>query len=235
VSQLAVASVVLAGIALAGYLALARWQHLGFVRGALYPLLIAAVAAGCGHLALRRRRNDDRVMARSGLAVAYATVVLCLITAVSALITHTVSATSPTINSLPAVPAPPYSGGDPVQPPQAPQQRDDGPSRPGPPLSQDPRAPGTLQGSVVDANGAPVAGATVTVRRADPTDTSETPACPLDTSTSTDASGQWSLRLCQLADGLGYAVRVQATGQTVVADLAFVNSGQVTTWVVRLR
>jgi hypothetical protein len=227
-----VASAVLAAIALAGYLVLARWQHLGFVRGALSPLVVAAAAVGCAHLALRRRPTQDRPVALSGLAVGYGTVVLCLVTAVSALITHTVSRTAPAVSSLPSLPAPPYTGRDPLPPPP---QGTDGLSHPDPPLSADPQAPGLLQGTVVDGDGAPVAGATVTVRRADPGDTSESPACPLGTTTSTDASGQWSLRLCQLADGLGYAVRVQAAGQTFVASLAYVNSGRVTTWAVRLR
>ncbi|MGZ6791971.1 MAG: carboxypeptidase-like regulatory domain-containing protein [Mycobacteriales bacterium] len=107
------------------------------------------------------------------------------------------------------------------------------PTQPDDPTVQDSTAKGTLQGRVVSTSGAPLAGATVVVTRADPADTSDTPECPLKITTRTGADGRYRLQLCQLGDQLGYTVTITAGSASAHADL-YVNAGQVTVYNVIL-
>jgi hypothetical protein len=101
------------------------------------------------------------------------------------------------------------------------------PTDPGPPITDDPTALGTLEGHVVDTAGVTIRRAVVTVTRSVAGDTSSTPQCPTRVTTLTDANGLYQLRLCQLGNGLGYHVRIQV-GKSVVEHDLFVNSGNTT-------
>ncbi len=103
----------------------------------------------------------------------------------------------------------------------------------GPPVTKAATAKGTLTGRVVTTGGTPIEGAVVTVTRADPKDTSDSPPCPLQQRTTTDVRGRYTLALCQLGDGLGYTVTITAAGAQAHQDL-FVNSGQITVYNVIL-
>jgi len=107
------------------------------------------------------------------------------------------------------------------------------PSSPGSPLTSDPTTLGTLQGHVVDPGNQPIQGATVTITRSTPGDTSSTPQCPTRVTTLTNAEGVYQLQLCQLGDGLGYHVKIQV-GTHVVEHDVYVNSGNTTTYDVIL-
>lgn len=107
------------------------------------------------------------------------------------------------------------------------------PTQPDDPTVADPTAKGTLQGRVVTTSGAPLPGATVVVTRADPSDTSDSPGCPLRVTTTTGADGRYRLQLCQLGDQLGYSVTVSAGSAQAHTDL-YVNAGQVTVYNVIL-
>ncbi|GAC1611250.1 MAG: hypothetical protein NVS3B26_22860 [Mycobacteriales bacterium] len=71
------------------------------------------------------------------------------------------------------------------------------------------------------------------VSRATPSDRSDAPGCPLHVAISTDSTGRYRLSLCQLADGLGYTIRISASGATAQAT-AFVNAGRITVYNVVL-
>lgn len=60
------------------------------------------------------------------------------------------------------------------------------PTQPDQPLTEASTDKGVLTGKVVTTSGAPVVGATATVTRADPADTSDAPGCPLKVTTRTD-------------------------------------------------
>jgi hypothetical protein len=104
------------------------------------------------------------------------------------------------------------------------------PASPGP---SDPTAAGELVGTVTDALGAPITGATVTVTRATRGDTSDVAVCPTPVRTRTGATGRYAVALCQLGPGLGYHVTVRSGIRTAVADL-YVAAGQATTLAVVL-
>jgi hypothetical protein len=107
------------------------------------------------------------------------------------------------------------------------------PSMPGPPQQQDPTALGTLYGHVVDTAHKPVPGATVTITRGTPGDTSDTPDCPTRITTQTDSDGVYRQQLCQLGDDLGYTVTITVPGASTKTTL-FINSGQTTVYDVVL-
>jgi hypothetical protein len=108
------------------------------------------------------------------------------------------------------------------------------PSEPGgAPVSDDPAAKGMLLGRVVNLSGLAVGGATVTITRGDPTDVSANPPCPLRTTTTTDARGNYQITLCQLGDDLGYHVVITSGTAQAATDL-YVNSGQQTVYNVIL-
>lgn len=134
--------------------------------------------------------------------------------------------------AVPSFPATPPSFPAAPQIPQPPQLSP-APQLPGSPLSQDPTAKGTLTGRVVDAGGAPLPGATVTLTRSTPGDTSDAPACPLTVRTTTNAQGIYTIKLCQLGDNLGYTARIGAGGHFASADL-FINAGRTTRFSVQL-
>jgi hypothetical protein len=108
------------------------------------------------------------------------------------------------------------------------------PSDPGgAPVSDDPTAKGTLTGRVVNLSGAAVAGASITITRANATDVSDSPPCPLRLSTTTDARGNYTIALCQLGSDLGYHVVITSGTARAAADL-YVNSGSETVYNVIL-
>jgi hypothetical protein len=107
------------------------------------------------------------------------------------------------------------------------------PSNPGQPLSDDPKALGTLLGHVVDTAGDPIKGALVTIERGTAGDTSETPDCPTKVTTQTDGDGVYRQQLCQLGQGLGYTVTI-TVGKASARTTLFVNSGNTTVYDVIL-
>ena len=107
------------------------------------------------------------------------------------------------------------------------------PTQPDQPLTEASTDKGVLTGRVITTSGAPVAGATVTVTRADPADTSDAPGCPLKVTTTTNAQGSYRLQLCQLGDQLGYHVTITSGTAMAMTDL-FVNSGRTTVYNVIL-
>jgi hypothetical protein len=193
-----------------------------FVGAALLPT--AAIVTG--HLARNRIRAEPATRGGSGLAI---TGLACAWPVLAILIV--VLFTQPDIH--PAEPGT-FHGeiGQSVPAPGPPQEGV--PTRPDVPLQEPATARGILTGTVRGLDGELVEGATVTVRRADPNDRSDTPACPLSTTTTTGSDGEWFLPLCQLGDGIGWSVEIRKGGLGASTPLAYVNSGRTTTYDVRL-
>lgn len=217
--------------------------------GATLAVLAAVVAVVAGRRALRPPPpGDSRTVVRVGQGTAVASAVVAVLLALSApgstqaqqpvqppSPAPAASAPAPS-PSAPLAPLAPLAPGPSATPFTAPPGAVNGfgrPSQPGPPLSTDPRATGTLYGHVVTTGGAPVPAATVEVTRALPGDTSDTPACPTRVTTKTDAQGVYRLQLCQLGDQLGYTVTITSGGARAQAD-AFINAGQTTVYDVIL-
>jgi hypothetical protein len=208
--------------------------------GAVVTVLAAAVSLGTGWVAIRRTRplpRDSRtlVVAAQSVGVLSALVAAMVYAASGSGGQQPVAPPSPQ-PSTSATPAPGVSPSPAPSPLNLPPGAANGfgvPSDPGSPLSDDPTALGTLYGHVVDTAGNPVKGAVVTVTRATPGDISNTPQCPVRVTTLTDANGVYQLQLCQLGQGLGYHVKIQAGRGTVEHDL-FVNSGNTTVYDVIL-
>ena len=210
---LSVLTVPLAGAMVAG-------NRPAFLGAALLP----GAAIVTGHLAGRRIRTSGsggRALALTGLACAWPVLVILALVLVF----------QPEVHSS-GVQAFDGPRGFAVPAPQAPQEGV--PTRPDPPLQDPGTARGILTGTVRGLDGELVAGATVTVRRSNEGDRSDTPACPLTTSTTTGPDGQWFLPLCQLGEGLGWSIEIRKGGLGASTPLAYVNSGRTTTYDVRL-
>jgi hypothetical protein len=200
--------------------------------GAALASLTAVVSTAAGLRALREEQPaDSRSLVRAGMATGWASAAIALLL----LLTHrSAVAEQPPVQ----VPVPvPSATTSPQQPSPAPtvepSPRFGVPTQPAPPVTDDPTAKGTLTGRVVGTGGAPVAGTTVVVTRADPADTTEAPGCPLRVTTTTRADGRYSLQLCQLGNFLGYTVTISSGGASASADL-FVNAGRTTIYNVIL-
>lgn len=224
--------------------------------GALLASLSSIVSVGAAIMALRATQPDDSrslVKGGAGVSVGSALIALLLLT------THRSAIAQQPPVQLPVPPA--TSQQQPQQPTPAPSLPSPGVPTPGPsgspgatptpgnglggdlfgvpsepggaPVSNDPTAKGTLTGRVVNLSGAAVAGAMITISRADPADVSESAACPLQLATTTDAHGSYTLQLCQLGNDLGYHV-VVTSGTARAANDLFVNSGQQTVYNVIL-
>ena len=197
--------------------------------GAVVTILAAAVSLLTGWIALRAALSKDSrtlvVSAQSvGVLAALVGTVIYAASGAGDLEPVTPPSPQPTATTSPA----PLSTPTPViVPPPGAVNGFGVPTDPGPPITDDPTALGTLEGHVVDTAGSTVKGAVVTVTRSVAGDTSSTPQCPTRVTTLTDANGLYQLRLCQLGNGLGYHVRIQV-GKSVVEHDLFVNSGNTT-------
>ena len=204
--------------------------------GAVVTLAAAVVSLVTGWVALRSMTvRDSRTLVISAQTVG-------ALSAVLAAMVYAGSGSGDAQPVTPPSPQPSASAPAQQQPTPAPSQQVlppgavNGfgvPSMPGAPILDEPTALGTLQGHVVDTAGKPVKGAVVTVTRSKPGDTSETPACPTQVTTLTNAAGLYQLSLCQLGEGLGYHVRITVNGHVAESNL-FVNSGNTTTYDVIL-
>jgi len=193
-----------------------------FVGAALIP----GAAIVTGHLARRRIRTDPDNRGGGGLAI---TGLVCGWLALAVL--AFVLAVQPDVHAA-RIGTIQDGTGFAVPAPQAPQEGV--PTRPDTPVQEPATARGILTGTVRGLDGELVPGATVTVRRADPGDRSDTPACPLTATTTTGAVGEWFLPLCQLGDGIGWSVEIHKGELGASTPLAYVNSGRTTTYDVRL-
>jgi hypothetical protein len=214
--------------------------------GAVLAVLAGTVGAVAGVRALKDEQpTDSRGLVQGGAGTGVVAAVIALALA----LTHHSSVAEqppvqvplplPTTSSLPEQPSPTPSPASPAPSPSAgvlPPGSDDlfgVPTQPDPPLQPDSTAKGTLTGRVVTSSGAPLPGATVVVTRADPTDTSDAPGCPLRVTTTTGADGRYRLQLCQLGDNLGYTVTISA-GAAQARTQLYVNAGQTTVYNVVL-
>lgn len=222
--------------------------------GALLASISAVVSVAAAIKALSADQPEDsRSLVKAGMGMGVASAVIALLL----LATHRSSVAEQPPVQLPVPPA----TSQPQQPSPTPSLPSQGVPTPGPsrspgatptpgnglgtdifgvpsepggaPVSNDPTAKGTLTGRVVNLSGGAVAGATITITRADPSDVSEAAACPLRATTTTNAHGNYSIQLCQLGDNLGYHVVVSSARARAATDL-FVNSGQQTVYNVIL-
>ncbi len=214
--------------------------------GALLATLSAGVAVGAGLRALKDPRPDpSKTLVKGGMGAGVGSAVVALLLVLTH---HSAVAEQPPVQ----VPSPAPSVPTSPQPQPSPSPASPSPTPSvgvlppgsndlfglptdpgGSPVSQDPTVKGTLTGRVVSTSGTPIEGAVVTVTRADPKDTSNSPPCPLRQQTTTGAGGRYTLQLCQLGDGLGYTVTITSAGAQARQDL-FVNSGQITVYNVIL-
>lgn len=216
--------------------------------GAVLATMAAAVAVGAGLRALRDPQPEPgKALVTGGMSAGVGSAVVALLL----LLTHHSAVTeqppvqvpspAPSVTSTPqpqpspslAAPSPAPSPSVGVLPPGS-NDLFGIPTGPGgPPVIQDLTAKGTLTGRVVSTSGTPIQGAVVTMTRADPKDTSDSPPCPLLQRATTDVRGRYTVQLCQLGDGLGYTVTITSAGAQAHQDL-FVNSGQITVYNVIL-
>ena len=196
---------VLAVLTLPVVAAVLTWTLLAAFAGVVVP----AVAVVTGHLAHRRSGSG---LALTGLICGYGALALVL---------------------LLAVVRPSFSGEMHVYTSEA-GPRPEAPTLPDEPLQEPPTARGILTGTVTGLDDEPVAGATVTVRRATPGDVSDHPPCPITATATTGPDGLWLLPLCQLGDGLGWSVAIRSGRLGAGTELAYVHSGRTTTYDVRL-
>lgn len=197
--------------------------------GAVVTILAAGVSLVTGWVALRAALSKDSrtlVVGAQSAGVVAALVATVLYAASGSGDVEPVSPPSPQPTTT-ASPAPLSTPTPSTVPPPGAVNGFGVPTDPGPPITNDPTALGTLEGHVVDTAGTAVKGAVVTVTRSVAGDTSSTPQCPTRVTTLTDANGLYQLRLCQLGNGLGYHVRIQV-GKSVAENDLFVNSGNTT-------
>ena len=215
--------------------------------GAALASAAAVVAVGGGGKALTAEQPaDSRKIVKAGMATGVVSALVALVllltgrSAVAEQPPVQVPVPTPTSSSTPQEPAPTPSRGSPaprrspgvVLPPGS-TDLFGVPSQPDPPLTGSNTAKGTLTGRVVTPGGAALPGATVVVTRADPTDTSDAPGCPVRVTTTTGADGRYTLQLCQLGNLLGYTVTISSDSATASADL-YVNAGRTTVYNVVL-
>jgi hypothetical protein len=226
--------------------------------GALLASLSAVVSVGAAVKALSEEQpNDSRSLVKGGAGLAVGSALIALLL----LATHrSATAEQPPVQ-LPVPPPTSQPQPQPQQPTPTPSLPSRGVPTPGPsgspgaaptpgnglgsdvfgvpsepggsPVSDDPTAKGTLTGRVVNLSGAAVAGATITITRTDPSDVSDSAACPLRLTTTTNAQGSYMIQLCQLGNDLGYHVVITSGTARSAGDL-FVNSGQETVFSVIL-
>jgi hypothetical protein len=240
-----VALACLLGLSLPGH------QH----SGALLASMAAVVSVAAGLKALSEvQPADSRSLVQTGMSVGVVSALVALLllaTHRSAIadpppvqVPNPITTTSPQPQPQPQQPTPGPSPSVPGEAPSPGASPTPGnglggdtfgvPSEPGgQPVLDDPAAKGTLSGRIVNLSGAGVAGATITITRSDPTDVSDSVACPLRATTTSNAMGNYSAQLCQLGPDLGYHVVITSGTARASADL-FVNSGQVTTYNVIL-
>ncbi|MCW2598473.1 MAG: hypothetical protein JWM02_302 [Frankiales bacterium] len=216
--------------------------------GAVIASLAAVAAVGAGLRALKDEQPvDSKNLVKGGMATGVTSAVialLLLLTNRSAVaeqppiqvpspVPSTTSSPQPQPQSPTPAPGTPQPGPSVGVLPPGTSNQFGVPSQPGPPLTQTSTDKGTLTGRVLMTGGAPLPGATVVVTRADPSDTSDSPACPLRVVTRTGTDGRYTLQLCQLGNFLGYTVTISADTAKATADL-FVNAGQTTVYNVIL-
>lgn len=251
-------AVIAAIIALVCVLVLSLPGHRG--SGALLASVAALVAIGAGVRSFREQQPaDSRSLVTVGMVVGLVSALVALLL----LGTHrSAIADAPPVQTpfplsttapQPQLPQPLLPQPQPPQP-NAPNPATPSPGAPGPspstnglndgvfgvpslpggaPMSNDPTSQGTLSGRVLNLSGAAVAGATITITRADPTDVSGSPVCPVKQTVTSNAKGKYTVQLCQLGNNLGYHV-VITSGSAQVASNLYINSGQTTTYDVIL-
>ena len=213
---LAAAASALGGLLLVSWLAgRAGW-------GAALSVTSAVIAFGAAPAALAAGRSASAV--RLGRVVAGTAAALAVLTLAASLTSTEVGTgrvAAPGIGKAPALP--------PDE--EAWSQR---PSLPPPVIAPAPTsATAVLNGRVTYVDGTPLQGAVITATRAQRGDTSSTPACPLERRTTTDARGMFTMKLCQLAPGLGWTLRAER-GKAAVQTTRFLYAGRPMTWEVRL-
>lgn len=213
--------------------------------GAILASLAAVLSVGAAWKALKQEQPDDSrslVKGGSGIGVVAALIaVLLLLTHRSSIAEQppvqvpspapsSTSEPQPTPSPSPGTPRPSPTLG--VLPPGS-NDLFGVPTQPDAPVTQTSTAQGLLTGRVVTQSGRPLPGALVTVTRADPADTSDSPGCPLRVTAKTGADGRYLLQLCQLGDNLGYHVVISSGTAKASTDL-YVNAGQITVYNVIL-
>ena len=211
--------------------------------GAVLASLAGLVALVAGVTSQQHEQPDETLtLVRAGMgtgAVATLVALLMLLTH------HSTIAEQPPVQIPSPAPTTSYSPLPQSQPPQPRSTPSLGvlppgssdlfglPTEPDPPVTEAGTDKGLLTGRVVTTSGAALPGALVTVTRADPTDLSDDPPCPVKQTTTTDARGQYHLELCQLGNNLGYHVTVTA-GTAGASTNLYVNSGRTTVYNVIL-
>jgi Domain of unknown function (DUF4190) len=176
---------------------------------ALLVVVSALVTVALGHVArgrCRRNATGGSGLATAGLVLGYSMAALTLLVLLSAVgLRASVTRTTDSFAES-AVPGGTFTV--PAQP------------------AVDGTARGVLLGQVTDDTGAPVRDVAVTIGRADPSDTTDTPACPTSVTTRTGDDGRYFVPLCQLGRGLAWTASVNRGDTTVTSDLVYVDEGQ---------